>query len=260
MQACPTCRKRPASNHCGLLVFVGHDCPVCLEAVSPVVALPCGHTVCQDCFQQLGGALPPNPSNVPLPAPAVAQSVIPQPARNVRQRVQELQALWVHCKTDGVWRLWRVTAHQERNMFAYPEGSTVVGDGRRGVWALCSTRVGEESSWRLWHATQQGEHDLYQYPKESQLVGDGRGGVWVLCSTRVGEESQMRLWHANDREERDMYEYPAGSKLVGDGCGGVWVLCSTRIGDESSWRLWHANDSRERDMFAFPKGSILIAP
>ena len=55
--ACPTCRKRPHEQACGNKVFAKAHCPCCLETHEPVVALPCGHAVCEDCFGRLGARL-----------------------------------------------------------------------------------------------------------------------------------------------------------------------------------------------------------
>ena len=51
--ACPTCRQQPARRACGNRVFASVCCPVCLETSEPVVALPCGHAVCEPCFGRL---------------------------------------------------------------------------------------------------------------------------------------------------------------------------------------------------------------
>ena len=49
MITCPNCRSTH-ENACGSRVFARASCPVCLETSEPVVALPCGHAVCEDCF------------------------------------------------------------------------------------------------------------------------------------------------------------------------------------------------------------------
>ena len=58
MITCPNCRSTH-ENACGSRVFARASCPVCLETSEPVVALPCGHAVCEPCFGRLlvgGGA------------------------------------------------------------------------------------------------------------------------------------------------------------------------------------------------------------
>ena len=56
--ACPICRTRPPRRACGNRVFASAHCPVCLETAEPVVALPCGHALCEGCFGRIpGGAL-----------------------------------------------------------------------------------------------------------------------------------------------------------------------------------------------------------
>ncbi|CAH0366687.1 unnamed protein product [Pelagomonas calceolata] len=66
--ACPTCRKRPHEQACGNKVFAKAHCPCCLETCEPVVALPCGHAVCEDCFGRLGARLVDEAAD---PAPAL---------------------------------------------------------------------------------------------------------------------------------------------------------------------------------------------
>ena len=55
---CPICRKQHAGRACGNKVFARASCPVCLETSEPVVALPCGHAVCEPCFGRLPGGAP----------------------------------------------------------------------------------------------------------------------------------------------------------------------------------------------------------
>ena len=52
---CPTCRKRPRDAACGFTVYVEAKCPVCLEQAEPIVALPCGHVLCKQCYEGMGG-------------------------------------------------------------------------------------------------------------------------------------------------------------------------------------------------------------
>ena len=57
MITCPNCRSTH-ENACGSRVFARASCPVCLETSEPVVALPCGHAVCEPCFGRLPGGAP----------------------------------------------------------------------------------------------------------------------------------------------------------------------------------------------------------
>ena len=63
--ACPICRTEPPRRACGNRVFASANCPVCLETCDPVVALPCGHALCEGCFGSIpGGALLVNGQSV----------------------------------------------------------------------------------------------------------------------------------------------------------------------------------------------------
>ncbi len=53
--ACPVCRTQPPRRACGNRVFASANCPVCLETCEPVVALPCGHALCEACFGSIPG-------------------------------------------------------------------------------------------------------------------------------------------------------------------------------------------------------------
>jgi hypothetical protein len=69
--ACPICRTRPPQRACGNRVFASANCPVCLETVEPVVALPCGHALCEACFGRIpGGPLLVNGQSVGAARPA----------------------------------------------------------------------------------------------------------------------------------------------------------------------------------------------
>lgn len=78
---CPVCSKfhepregeegaakkgEPASHGC-LVIYIAHQCPICLEdpAGPPMIALPCGHLVCQPDFEKLGGFIGEKPSDKP---------------------------------------------------------------------------------------------------------------------------------------------------------------------------------------------------
>ena len=52
------CPQRTRDPVCGLVVVVEAECPICLALETPIVALPCGHTLCMHDFQALGGILP----------------------------------------------------------------------------------------------------------------------------------------------------------------------------------------------------------
>ena len=74
--ACPICRKQHADRACGSRVFARASCPVCLETSEPVVALPCGHALCEGCFGSIpGGALLVNGQSV---------GAAPRPAEDAR--------------------------------------------------------------------------------------------------------------------------------------------------------------------------------
>ena len=55
----PTNSNSPTSccSHGGRTVFCSATCPICLEESDPIIALPCGHVLCPDDFQQLGGSI-----------------------------------------------------------------------------------------------------------------------------------------------------------------------------------------------------------
>lgn len=45
-----------ACSHGCRVFFMKAECPICIENVDPpVVAFPCGHGVCKQCFERLGG-------------------------------------------------------------------------------------------------------------------------------------------------------------------------------------------------------------
>jgi hypothetical protein len=67
-------RKTPQSccSHGATMIFIKLDsCPVCMDDMvePPVVALPCGHVICQADFVTLGGIVGPRPSHKPEPLP-----------------------------------------------------------------------------------------------------------------------------------------------------------------------------------------------
>jgi hypothetical protein len=61
--------KAEACSHGGLVVYIAHQCPICLEdpAGPPMVAMPCGHLVCTTDFQELGGYLGEKPNDEDRP-------------------------------------------------------------------------------------------------------------------------------------------------------------------------------------------------
>lgn len=75
---CPSCRTANP-RVCGIKVFVAADCPICMERISPLVALPCGHCVCVDDFKRLGHDYPAQAPNLPRAAPLPQPRAAPSP-------------------------------------------------------------------------------------------------------------------------------------------------------------------------------------
>jgi len=83
--ACPICRTQPPRRACGNRVFASANCPVCLETWEPVVALPCGHALCEGCFGSIpGGALLVNGQSVGA-APRPTEEAQDRDARRQRR-------------------------------------------------------------------------------------------------------------------------------------------------------------------------------
>ena len=89
--ACPICRTRPPRRACGNRVFASAHCPVCLETAEPVVALPCGHALCEGCFGRIpGGALLVDGQSVgAAPRPAEDASSSEAQDRDARRQRRE---------------------------------------------------------------------------------------------------------------------------------------------------------------------------
>lgn len=107
---CPVCRMTPRDPQCGMLIFTPGHCPICDDTVdSPMVALPCGHLVCQDHFKQMGGELlavasgqPSTDEPLQRRAPAAHRQVLPM--SGTAFRLQERKSPHnVLCSSMKMW-------------------------------------------------------------------------------------------------------------------------------------------------------------
>jgi hypothetical protein len=206
---CPSCRKRSAPN-AGQLVFLCGTCPICLEESSPVVALPCGHVVCKEDFERIGGKFTCGEHSKKRRENTALQTRRPSSAN--RDSAQQ------HPRTA---QLVPTSSHQLASTSSTP------------AQARAHLPEGVPESLRAATPTQ---------PRREPT------GAWVLCNVEGGNESDIgskcRLWYSDQAGETNALECSASAKIVSDGLGGTWILSNpdSAPAGNTKWRLVHAGE------------------
>lgn len=222
-----------------LRVYATTTCPICLEDHEPVVALKCGHCVCEDDFRRLGGYLALDREKLKKLTPSPPS---PPPTTSTTQTAHPDLGQWPWARTHAAMRILpdraaRTSRNGETDgsvqmrRRSYPRVRPRPQRGFGWAWGLtnrcddlhCSLRG---SNHRVLYSTGEGllKHELC-FPLGSRCFPDGCGGVWILEEKRLDEPIDWPLWHKNKRGEvKKKFLVPRNSDLVADGNGGVWVI------------------------------------
>ena len=227
-------------------VYAAATCPICLEDdVNPIVALPCGHPMCEDCFRQLGGYLGCDKDKLVAAEGMTAvdaddddgdggDDAEPPRARRRRTRSRDLDDeadgvrgnSWAYGlgrdgDTSSVRReLWSVTENNLTREDTYPLGTKVYPEMRGGV--IVHKRVEGTDAWPVVFKSLNGEEERYNVPSgASQIVPDGRGGVYFL--EPHGTSRDLVTVSYQDSFYSAVAAVPSTSRLYYNGAGKVWA-------------------------------------
>ncbi|EJK60740.1 hypothetical protein THAOC_18854, partial [Thalassiosira oceanica] len=234
-------------------VYANATCPICLEDdVNPIVALPCGHPMCEDCFRQLGGYLGCDKDKLVASEGMTevdpdeddgddeAEGPLQVGRRRTRSRDLDDEAdgmrgnSWAYglgrdSDTSSVRReLWSVTENNLTREETYPIGTRVYPEMRGGV--IVHKKVEGTDAWPVVFKSLNGEEERYNIPSgASQIVPDGRGGVYFL--EPHGTSPDLATVSYQDSFYSAVAAVPSSSQLYYNGAGKVWAYVD-REGNE----------------------------
>ena len=223
-----------------LRVYASASCPICLEDFNPVVALPCGHTLCEEDYKRLGGYLASDKDKL-----LAEQAAVKCKCSGGARQAEEIEP----SNRDENGRtnqsaIRRVPSSVTVNASSSTQGSTALANNnnsnnnraasRGTAWCWGITRHCEDDECamsgtmhRVLYSVNetQCEHEAC-YPLGTKCVPDGLGGLWIHKASRPYRSTvNFPLLHRNKRgRERQRYEVPRDSDVVADGSGGVWAI------------------------------------
>ena len=131
-----------------LRVIAKANCPICLEFHEPVVALPCGHCLCEEDYGRLGGYLASDKEKLQAlvrkpEESTAADEMIPSSVSTQTQRDEGQRCAWVwtpckdaNCRmgTRQHCSLYSISAGQVTFRSCYPPACTIAPDMIGGLW------------------------------------------------------------------------------------------------------------------------------
>ena len=185
-----------------LRVYATATCPVCLDEHEPIVALQCGHAICEEDYKRLGGYLASDKEKIKKELGGsndVVESVCPvapPPSSGTTRRPVRgtgyVHSLTMNCQNPncniqphGIHRsLFSINDEEHGGLKyekCYPLPTKVIPDGHGGLWIHEGKRIGDTINWPLWHRSKHGrETERFAMPRNCDLEPDGCGGVWAI--------------------------------------------------------------------------------
>ena len=237
-----------------LRVYARATCPICLDEHEPIVALPCGHCVCDLDYKQLGGYLACDKAKLMEEVAATEGEVddepnIGAPPRPPRRTGRRRGTAYVHSvnmncqnpncniESHGIHRslysLNEVEHGGIRLEKCYPIAAKIISDGHGGLWIHEGQRLGDSINWPLLHRNKHGrETKRFEMPRNCDLEPDGNGGVWAISrpeqelnNNHISEVTRYVVGNDGEAIVQHMAYCPQGSDTyyAGGRGGKCWV-------------------------------------
>jgi len=275
-----------------LRVFASATCPICLEDCNPIVALRCGHAMCEEDYKRLGGYLASDKDKCKAAAACCAGEGGGASSGNIRtaegttneRSASRSNDVRLGPNAEAEARVRSIFEHVtsvppastsprgRRGNRGIPASVTIENTGsspqRRGgargtVWAWGITRHCDNDDCRMCgtlhrtlYSVSENAHGMnYEscYPLGSKVVPDGTGGLWI--QEAQGNQANWTVRHKNKRREVDKYVIPRDAEMVSDGNGGIWAMSVS--GDIDVFEVKRYMSNSTHDIATVPSQSSL---
>ena len=268
-----------------LRVYAKSICPVCLEDYEPIVALPCGHCLCEEDYKMLGGYLASDKEKLRL--------LMPQPAPTIPQPPSEATIPGVGGPNLAT-STTQTPAHQDMGRWAWSARSqtrsaaAIFHGTHNGVATLPNRPTVTTTT--MTTATTAGESEttipaviVRRRPRLGPRVTPRpkRGYLWAGGLTHTCENldcthrgvchrvlysvsKTILLGSETTADPVFTFKHQAcfnnGSRFFPDGCGGVYILEEQSMSVGPDWPLWHINKcGKKTKKFDIPRNTDLIS-
>jgi hypothetical protein len=290
----PTNPIKYLRDYGALRVFASATCPICLEDnVHPIVALKCGHPICEDDHRRLGGYLASEEERLLKVSSLKSRSAYSTTTRdnnttvtvesNATERTAAAVSVEETAAESGVaLQENNATHHQstQQQTLSARNGTPSSSFRRRRSYRNNGSRSNgrESTAWAVGDSQQcdnancehlgqthkllwsiNGCQVKYEscYPADSTFVADGSGGLWILKGRQSSDICDVL--HKNKYREVAKFRMHKTSKIVTDSNGGVWAI----VPDNphlaySTYSLRHFTSNHEKRIGSVPETSRLM--
>ncbi|KAL7552764.1 hypothetical protein ACHAWF_016013 [Thalassiosira exigua] len=258
-----------------LRVYARATCPVCLEEVEPIVALKCGHALCEDDYRRMGGYLASDRERLMRTGGGQGTSR----ARERGRTTSGARAAGLTASDDGGRRSSAPSVPESASMAALErirsriEGMSASATNElSGRTDLAPTRrdVGRDGE-RGGTSVSQFANAAEGNPASRTSRGRTRSDAYVWGVTRrdCGRGCHLRgiphhvLYSVYQNGTRHEGCYVLGSKAIPDGTGGLWIHVNgegvSDPGPAERLVLHRSRRGRESQRYSIPVGAELVS-
>lgn len=266
-------------NYGGLRVYATATCPICLEEVSPIVALPCGHSLCMDDYKRMGGYLASDETNAAMehvldrqaqeqegPVRNRARGVASAGVQSARERIINRRNMRTSNRNQGHGNNSnRRRSLPQNNEARFDEESSNNSDVS-SVSAESVTRNVQTSFRR--QNLDLGSSTLFSrspFSVNDNIPREQRGRAWGWGITRhchvinceLSGTLHRQLWTISAQGCSPKSCYPLGSRVIEDGSGGLWIHRAN--GQDDMWPLLHKTMDSETEKYFVNKFAKVVS-
>ncbi|KAL7469500.1 hypothetical protein ACHAXS_009763 [Conticribra weissflogii] len=266
-------------NYGGLRVYATATCPICLEEVSPIVALPCGHPLCIDDYKRLGGYLSSDEANAAMkdmfdrqaheqeePARDRTRGVASAGVQSARERIINRRNTRILNGNEGLRNNTNISRSPPQHNDAQLDEDLSQDSDVSSVSAESFTR-----NIRISFRRQNPDPGSSAPSPRGLFINDNhvyrarRGCAWGWQITRhchdidceLSGTSHRQLWAIGVEGCSPEACYPLGSRVIEDGSGGLWIHRAN--GQDDMWPLLHKTMDAESEKYVVHRLAAIVS-